>query len=81
MKWFDVRETLPTLGSIVLIYAEDRGFQICNQLIITKYGKYGFEGNNTVTHWMYLPESPVEIDNPETQKLSELQQSLRDFIK
>lgn len=41
MKWFDVRETLPTLGSIVLVYAEDRGFQICNQLI-TKYGKYGF---------------------------------------
>lgn len=50
--WVSVEDELPNIGTCVLVYLSDKGFQEV-PYIVTKFDKYGFNISN-VTHWKHL---------------------------
>lgn len=60
-EWISVETQLPEENIDCLVYRVNRGFSPTN-VVITQYGKYGFE-IGPVTHWMPLPAPPITKDD------------------
>lgn len=54
-KWISVKDMLPEQGEIVLVYVIDYGITTS---LMNCFGEWSSFLNETVTHWMPLPEPP-----------------------
>jgi hypothetical protein len=64
MEWISVKEKMPKVGELVIAfspieYFDDDDKVFLDETFIDKDGKVQWEwGENTVTHWIPLPEQP-----------------------
>lgn len=74
MEWISIRDRLPPKDENILLYDGNEVF--CGDHYFSKECKsffgnqvcdgtcYGWYEKNEITHWMPLPDSPNEPDNP-----------------
>lgn len=66
-KWISVKERKPDTGGRYLCNVSSYAFRGSFYQTILTYDKYGFRDGNvyeeSVTHWMELPDGPEEVNN------------------